>query len=30
VQIHRGRIMRKMAASSFADLVRVCSLIGIP
>jgi FixJ family two-component response regulator len=30
VQIHRGRIMRKMAASSFADLVRMCGLIGIP
>jgi FixJ family two-component response regulator len=30
VQIHRGRIMRKMAASSFADLVRMCDLIGIP
>lgn len=30
VQIHRGRIMRKMAVSSFADLVRVCGLIGIP
>lgn len=30
VQIHRGRIMRKMAASSFADLVRLCGLIGIP
>jgi FixJ family two-component response regulator len=30
VQIHRGRIMRKMAASSFADLVRMSSLVGIP
>ena len=30
VQIHRGRIMRKMAAPSFADLVRMCDLIGIP
>ena len=30
VQIHRGRIMRKMLASSFADLVRVCGLVGIP
>jgi len=30
VQIHRGRIMRKMAATSFADLVRVCGLMGIP
>jgi FixJ family two-component response regulator len=30
VQIHRGRIMRKMAATSFADLVRMCGQIGIP
>ena len=30
VQIHRGRIMHKMAAKSFADLVRMCDLIGIP
>ena len=30
VQVHRGRIMRKMAARSFADLVRKCDLIGIP
>ena len=30
VQIHRGRIMHKMAAKSFADLVRMCALIGIP
>ena len=30
VQIHRGRIMRKMAAPSFADLVRMCDSIGIP
>ena len=30
VQIHRGRIMRKMAAASFADLVRMCGQIGIP
>jgi FixJ family two-component response regulator len=30
VQIHRGRIMRKMAVASFADLVRVCGLVGIP
>jgi FixJ family two-component response regulator len=30
VQIHRGRIMRKMVAPSFADLVRMCSLVGIP
>lgn len=30
VQIHRGRIMHKMAVASFADLVRMCDLIGIP
>jgi FixJ family two-component response regulator len=30
VQIHRGRIMRKMEVDSFADLVRVCGLLGIP
>jgi FixJ family two-component response regulator len=30
VQIHRGRIMQKMAAASFADLVRMCSSVGIP
>ena len=30
LQIHRGRIMRKMAATSFADLVRMCVAIGIP
>jgi FixJ family two-component response regulator len=30
VQIHRGRIMQKMEAASFADLVRMCSLVGIP
>jgi FixJ family two-component response regulator len=30
VQIHRGRIMLKMRASSFAHLVRMCDLIGIP
>jgi FixJ family two-component response regulator len=30
VQIHRGRIMRKMAAPSFAELVRMCGLVGIP
>jgi FixJ family two-component response regulator len=30
VQIHRGRIMRKMMASTFADLVRACGLLGIP
>jgi FixJ family two-component response regulator len=30
VQIHRGRIMRKMAVSSFAELVRGCGELGIP
>jgi FixJ family two-component response regulator len=30
VQVHRGHIMRKMAASTFADLVRMCSALGIP
>jgi FixJ family two-component response regulator len=30
LQIHRSHIMRKMAATSFADLVRMCVAIGIP
>lgn len=30
LQIHRGQIMRKMAAIHFADLVRKCGLLGIP
>jgi FixJ family two-component response regulator len=30
LQIHRGQIMRKMAAATFADLVRMCAAIGIP
>jgi FixJ family two-component response regulator len=30
VQVHRGQIMRKMAARSFADLVRMASGIGVP
>ena len=30
LQIHRSRIMRKMAAGSFADLVRMASKLGIP
>jgi FixJ family two-component response regulator len=30
LQVHRGRIMRKMAAASFADLVRMASLLEIP
>jgi FixJ family two-component response regulator len=29
VQIHRGRIMRKMAARSFADLVRIADALNI-
>jgi FixJ family two-component response regulator len=29
LQIHRGQIMRKMAARSFADLVRMASKLGI-
>jgi len=30
LQIHRGQIMRKMAAGSFAELVRICGALGIP
>jgi FixJ family two-component response regulator len=30
LQIHRGQIMRKMAAIHFADLVRMCGMLGIP
>jgi FixJ family two-component response regulator len=30
LQIHRSQIMRKMAAQSFADLVRMASKLGIP
>jgi FixJ family two-component response regulator len=30
VQVHRGQIMRKMAARSFADLIRMAGGIGIP
>lgn len=30
LQIHRGQIMRKMGAASFAELVRMCAAIGIP
>jgi FixJ family two-component response regulator len=30
LQIHRRQIMRKMAAASFADLVRMCEALGIP
>ena len=29
LQSHRGQIMRKMAAESFADLVRMCSDLGV-
>lgn len=29
VKIHRGRVMRKMAASSFADLVRIALRLGV-
>ncbi|HVH31605.1 MAG TPA: response regulator [bacterium] len=30
LQIHRGKIMRKMAAHSFAELVRMAGTLGIP
>lgn len=30
LQIHRGRIMRKMNATSLADLVRMAALLGVP
>jgi FixJ family two-component response regulator len=30
LQIHRGRIMRKMAARSFAELVRIADALGTP
>jgi hypothetical protein len=30
LQIHRRQIMHKMAAASFADLVRMCGPLGIP
>lgn len=29
LQIHRGRIMQKMAARSFADLVRIADILGV-
>jgi FixJ family two-component response regulator len=29
VKVHRGNVMRKMAAKSFADLVRMADLLGI-
>jgi FixJ family two-component response regulator len=30
IRIHRGQIMRKMAADSLADLVRLAAKLGIP
>jgi FixJ family two-component response regulator len=30
LQVHRGQIMKKMAAGTFADLVRMCGALGIP
>jgi FixJ family two-component response regulator len=30
VKVHRGKIMRKMAARSFADLVRMAGELGLP
>ncbi|QOY92120.1 response regulator transcription factor [Paludibaculum fermentans] len=30
LQVHRGQIMRKMQAESFADLVRMAGVLGIP
>jgi FixJ family two-component response regulator len=30
LQNHRGQIMRKMAAASLAELVRMCAALGIP
>jgi FixJ family two-component response regulator len=30
LQNHRGQIMRKMAAASLAELVRMCGALGIP
>jgi len=29
VKVHRGNVMRKMAAKSFADLVRMAELLGV-
>jgi FixJ family two-component response regulator len=29
VKVHRGNVMRKMDAKSFADLVRMADLLGI-
>jgi FixJ family two-component response regulator len=30
LQVHRGQIMKKMGAPSFADLVRMAAKLGIP
>jgi FixJ family two-component response regulator len=30
IRIHRGQIMKKMAAQSLADLVRMAARLGIP
>jgi FixJ family two-component response regulator len=30
LQVHRGQVMRKMEADSFADLVRMAGKLGIP
>jgi FixJ family two-component response regulator len=30
LQIHRSKVMRKMAAESLADLVRIAALLGVP
>jgi FixJ family two-component response regulator len=30
IQVHRGQIMKKMKADSFADLVRMAGKLGIP
>jgi FixJ family two-component response regulator len=30
VKVHRGQVMRKMAAESVADLVRIASRLGVP
>src|SRR6185503_3614939 len=30
VKVHRGQVMRKMAADSLADLVRMASRLGVP
>ena len=30
LEVHRGQIMRKMEARSFADLVRMAGKLGIP